>query len=46
MPAGPPAQAAWDSDIEWVSGFGTAGATLNCTVTNAAGQTVSASYSG
>jgi hypothetical protein len=43
---GPPAQAAWDSDIEWVAGFGTAGATLNCTVTDAGGQTVSASYSG
>jgi hypothetical protein len=42
---GPPAQAAWDSDIEW-DGWAVAGDPLNCTVTDAGGQTVSASFTG
>jgi hypothetical protein len=43
---GPPNSYSWDSNIEWVTGFSTAGATLSCTVTSSSGGSVSATYPG
>jgi len=40
---GPPVGGTWESNIEWVGGFTTAGATLTCSVTSG-GNTVTGTY--